>query len=85
MAKLTPNTTYQMLGVTVNEKIIPDGTRWTDSAKAKAAGFSANALYKAQAHGKILKQGPVSVLPPRRARRKSVGTPGTARRPPAAI
>ena len=48
MALLTPNATYQMLGVTINEKIIPDGTRWTDASKAKAAGFSANALYKAQ-------------------------------------
>ena len=48
MALLTPNAAYQMLGVTVNEKIIPDGTRWTDAAKAKAAGFSVNALYKAQ-------------------------------------
>lgn len=48
MALLTPNATYQMLGVTINEKIIPDGTRWTDAAKAKAAGFAPNALYKAQ-------------------------------------
>lgn len=48
MAKLTPNATYQMLGVTINEKIIPDGTRWTDTTKAVNAGFSANALYKAQ-------------------------------------
>ena len=48
MALLTPNTTYTMHGVTVNEKIIPDGTRWTDATKAVKAGFSANALYKAQ-------------------------------------
>lgn len=48
MAKLTPNTVYSMNGVTINEKIIPDGSRWTDAAKAKAAGFSANDLYKAQ-------------------------------------
>lgn len=49
MALLKPNYTYTANGVTVNEKIIPDGTRWTDAAKAKAAGFSANALYKKQA------------------------------------
>lgn len=49
MAKLTPNATYKVNGVTVREKIIPDGSRWTDAAKAKAAGFSANALYKKQA------------------------------------
>ena len=48
MALLTPNTTYTMHGVTVNEKIIPDGTRWTDATKAVKAGFSANAMYKAQ-------------------------------------
>lgn len=48
MAKLTPNVIYTMNGVTVNEKIIPDGSRWTDATKAKNAGFSANALYKAQ-------------------------------------
>ena len=44
---LTPNTTYKMNGVTVNEKIIPDGTRWKDDAKAKKAGFDgAGSLYK---------------------------------------
>ena len=44
---LTPNYTYKMNGVTVNEKIIPDGTVWKDDAKAKKAGFSgAGALYK---------------------------------------
>lgn len=48
MALLTPNAVYVMNGVTVNEKIIPDGTRWTDTTKAINAGFSANALYKAQ-------------------------------------
>ena len=48
MALLTPNAVYTMNGVTINEKIIPDGTRWKDAAKAKAAGFSANSLYKAQ-------------------------------------
>ena len=46
MALLTPNATYTACGVTVNEKIIPDGTRWKSAAKAKAAGFSANSLYK---------------------------------------
>lgn len=45
---LTPNKTKIMNGVTVNEKIIPDGTRWTSSSKAKAAGFSAGSLYKKQ-------------------------------------
>lgn len=48
MAKLTPNAVYTMNGVTINEKIIPDGTRWKDAAKAVKAGFSANALYKSQ-------------------------------------
>ena len=46
MALLTPNATYTACGVTVNEKIIPDGTRWKDANKAVKAGFSANALYK---------------------------------------
>lgn len=45
---LTPNATAKMNGVQVNEKIIPDGTRWKDATKAKKAGFSANSLYKAQ-------------------------------------
>lgn len=48
MAKLTPNTVYTINGVTVNEKIIPDGTRWKDAGKAKEAGFSAGSLYKKQ-------------------------------------
>lgn len=48
MAILTPNYTYQILGVPINEKIIPDGTRWTDANKAKAAGFAPGSLYKAQ-------------------------------------
>lgn len=48
VAKLTPNATYTMNGVTISEKIIPDGTRWKDATKAKNAGFSANALYKKQ-------------------------------------
>lgn len=48
MALLKPNTTYTMIGVPVNEKIIPDGTVWKDAAKAKNAGFSAGSLYKKQ-------------------------------------
>lgn len=48
VAKLTPNAVYTVNGVTINEKIIPDGTRWQDAAKAKKAGFSAGALYKSQ-------------------------------------
>ena len=48
MAKLTPNTTYTVNGVKISEKIIPDGTRWQDTTKAKKAGFSAGALYKSQ-------------------------------------
>lgn len=51
MALLTPNSTYTVNGVMVREKIIPDGTRWQDAAKAKAAGFSAGAFYKS---GKLL-------------------------------
>lgn len=46
MAILTPNETYTVNGVTVNEKIIPDGTRWKSASKAAAAGFSVNSLYK---------------------------------------
>lgn len=48
MALLTPNKTCTVNGVTLNEKIIPDGTRWKDGTKAKKAGFSANSLYKKQ-------------------------------------
>lgn len=47
MAKLTPDATYTANGVKVNVKIIPDSARWTDAAKAKAAGFSAGSKYKA--------------------------------------
>lgn len=46
MAKLTPNVVYTMNGVQINEKIIPDGTRWKDATKARKAGFSAGSLYK---------------------------------------
>lgn len=49
MALLKPNTTYKMNGVTVKEKIIPDGTRWKSATKAKSAGCGANSLYKQQA------------------------------------
>lgn len=48
MAILTPNATYKMNGVTIHEKIIPDGTAWKDASKAVKAGFSAGDLYKAQ-------------------------------------
>lgn len=48
MALLSPNATYSMNGVTVREKIIPDGTRWKDASKAAKAGFSAGSLYKKQ-------------------------------------
>ncbi len=46
MAILKPDYTFNANGVTVNVKIIPDGTRWKSASKASAAGFSANALYK---------------------------------------
>ncbi len=46
MAVLKPDHTYVINGVTVNEKIIPDGTRWRNKAKAEKAGFSAGSLYK---------------------------------------
>lgn len=56
---LTPNYTYKVNGVTVNEKIIPDGTVWKDDAKAKKAGFSgAGVLYK---QNKKIVGGPKSV------------------------
>lgn len=48
MSKLTPNYTYSANGVTVYEKIIPDGTRWKDGKKAANCGFSIGSLYKAQ-------------------------------------
>lgn len=44
---LTPNHVYQTPnGLTVKEKIIPDGTKWQNEAKAKAAGFKVGDLYK---------------------------------------
>lgn len=48
MATLQPNTIYTVNGVKVCEKIIPDGTRWKNSAKAVIAGFAPNSLYKKQ-------------------------------------
>lgn len=45
---LTPNASYKINGVTVNEHIIPDGTRWKDATKAKKAGFAKGDLYKKQ-------------------------------------
>lgn len=46
---LKPNASYKTAnGLTVCEKIIPDGTVWKDEAKAKAAKFAAGALYKKQ-------------------------------------
>lgn len=46
MSLITPNFIYTINTVTINEKIIQDGTRWKDSAKAYLAGFYLNALYK---------------------------------------
>lgn len=48
MVFLQPNDTYKVLGVTVKEKIIPDGTKWKNRTKAKKSGFSAGSLYKKQ-------------------------------------
>ena len=48
MALLTPNTTYTLNGVKVNEKIIPDGTKWKSATKAITAGFKANSNRKNQ-------------------------------------
>ena len=48
MAKLTPNSVYEIHGVKINEKIIPDGTRWKDDTKARQCGFKAGDLYKSQ-------------------------------------
>ena len=55
---LTPNTTYTMNGVAVNEKIIPDGTVWKDDAKARRTGNRAGDLYK---KNQKIKGGPKSV------------------------
>ena len=45
---LTPNTTFYMNGVLIREKIIPDGTKWTNAGMAAAAGFKKGNLYKEQ-------------------------------------
>ena len=45
---ITPNSTYYLNGVLIREKIIPDGTKWTNSALANGAGFKVGQLYKAQ-------------------------------------
>lgn len=45
---LNPNYTYELLGVPVKEKIIPDGTVWKDGSKAQACGFSKGSLFKKQ-------------------------------------
>lgn len=42
------NSTYYMNGVLIREKIIPDGTKWTNAKYASAAGFYVGQLYKAQ-------------------------------------
>lgn len=46
---LTPDHSFTACGVTVNTKIIPDGTRWKDGTKAAKCGFKAGSLYKKQA------------------------------------
>lgn len=47
MAKLTPKSTYTTPnGILVKEYIIPDGYRWKDDDKARAAGFEPKSLYK---------------------------------------
>lgn len=45
---LKPDYNYNVNGVTVNVKIIPDGTVWKSEEKAKKAGFSKGDLYKKQ-------------------------------------
>ncbi len=46
MDLLTPNSLYTINGVTVKEKIIPNGTTWKDAVKAQNAGFSYGDKYK---------------------------------------
>ena len=48
MALLAPNSIYNMNGVMVKEKIIPDGVRWTNATNAEKAGFTRGDLYKKQ-------------------------------------
>lgn len=44
--KLTPNETYMIMGVKINEKIIPDNMRWTNAKNARKCGCSVGQLYK---------------------------------------
>lgn len=46
MDLMTPNCIYEVNGVTVKEKIIPNGTTWKDAVKAQKAGFSYGDKYK---------------------------------------
>ena len=43
---MTPNSTYVLNGVTVKEKIVPDGAKWTIASNAKAEGFSVGSAFK---------------------------------------
>lgn len=45
---MQPDRIYKINGVKICAKIIPDGTRWKDDNKAKAAGFKKGSLYKKQ-------------------------------------
>lgn len=51
MTLLIPNATYKVYGVTVKEKIIPDGMRWKNAKNARKAGFE---LYDSYKHGEKL-------------------------------
>lgn len=44
---MNPDKIINIAGIEIKQKIIPDGLRWKDTTKAKSAGFSPNALYKA--------------------------------------
>ena len=44
---LVPDKIYTLNGVTVYQKLLPDGEKWKDPEKAKAAGFEPDDLYKA--------------------------------------
>ena len=46
MALLTPDYTYTLNGVLVRVKLLPDGTRWKDGAKARKAGYRTGDPYK---------------------------------------
>lgn len=43
---MTPNSTYVLNGVTIKEKIVPDGAKWTIAKNAKEAGFSVGSAFK---------------------------------------